>query len=200
MCSEIKRKMRCQMTEVRLHLGSAKRRLNGFINIDREFSDGVDLVTDVADLSAFGDSSVVEIYSSHTLEYFDREGVRAVLAEWARVLKPGGEIYVTVPDLNQLLKIYTLSGDIRFVLGPMFGKWHNEHNGETLYHRTVWDHASLKTYLEDSGFESVSVFDPVAYLGSIDESFDDYSLAFFPHMDRSGTQVSLCMKGIKRRV
>ena len=114
------------MYAVKLHLGSAKRRLRGFLNIEIEYSDGVDLVTDVKDLSAFPDSSVSEIYSSHTLEYFDRDEVGSVLAEWSRVLIPGGELFVTVPDLNQLIRIYHHTGDIRYVLGPMFGKWNNE--------------------------------------------------------------------------
>ena len=188
------------MDEVRLHLGSAKRRLKGFLNVDREASDGVDLVTDVKDLSAFADSSVSEIYSSHTLEYFDRDEVRDVLAEWNRVLTPGGKLNVTVPDLNQLIKIYGQAKDISRILGPLFGKWHNAINGETLYHRTVWDFASLKMFLENSGFASISTFDPIDYLGSIDKNFDDYSLAYFPHMDRNGIPVSLSVKAIKMSV
>jgi|688.fasta_scaffold06660_10 predicted SAM-dependent methyltransferase len=185
------------MVEVRLHLGAAKRRLKGFLNVDREASDGVDLVTDVKDLSAFADSSVAEIYSSHTLEYFDRDEVRDVLAEWNRVLTPGGKLNVTVPDLNQLIKIYGQTKDISRILGPLFGKWHNPINGETLYHRTVWDFASLKMFLENSGFASISTFDPVDYLGSIDKNFDDYSLAYFPHMDRNGIPISLSVQAIK---
>jgi len=185
------------MSEVKLHLGSAKRRLRGFLNIDKEYSDGVDLVTDVRDLSAFTDSSVSEIYSSHTLEYFDRDEVGSVLTEWSRVLIPGGRLFVTVPDLKQLIKIYHQTGDIRYVLGPLFGKWKNENNGETLYHRTVWDYPSLKQSLEDSGFISVSGFDPVHYLGSIDGNFGDCSLAFFPHMERTGIPVSLSLQCIK---
>jgi predicted SAM-dependent methyltransferase len=185
------------MAEVRLHLGSARRRLKGFLNVDIEQNDGVDLVSDVKDLRAFSDSSVEEIYSSHTLEYFDRDEVKAVLAEWHRVLVPGGKLYVSVPDLNQLIRIYEHTGDIRYVLGPLFGKWHNPNDGETLYHRTVWDFTSLKTQLEESGFASISRFEPIEYLGSIDQNFDDYSLAFFPHMDRSGIPVSLCIQGVK---
>lgn len=188
------------MPEVKLHLGSARRRLRGFLNIDQEYSDGVDLVTDVRDLSAFADLSVSEIYSSHTLEYFDRDEVGSVLTEWSRVLIPGGGLFVTVPDLNQLIRIYHHTGDIRYVLGPMFGKWRNENNGETLYHRTVWDYASLRKSIEGSGFMSVSTFDPVHYLESIDETFDDYSLAFFPHMDRAGIPVSLSLHGVKEPV
>jgi predicted SAM-dependent methyltransferase len=182
---------------MKLHLGAAKRRLVGFINIDRELSEGIDLVSDVKKLDSFPESSAIEIYSSHTLEYFDRSEALEVLREWGRVLAPGGRLFVSVPDFRQLIRIYESSGRLATVLGPLFGKWHNPNNGETIYHKTVWDYESLKKCLEDSGFGEVSPFDPVVYLASIDEGFDDYSLAYYPHMDRSGVQVSLCLTAVK---
>jgi hypothetical protein len=51
--------------------------------------------------------------------------------------------------------------------------------------------------LEGSGFKEVKTFDPVEYLGNIDEMYDDYSLAFYPHMDSSGIQVSLALTARK---
>jgi hypothetical protein len=113
------------------------------------------------------------------------------------VLTPGGKLYVSVPDFRQLIKIYESSGSLASVLGPLFGKWHNPNNGETIYHKTVWDYDSLKNCLRDSGYCEVSSFDPVGYLASIDEGFDDYSLAYYPHMDRTGIRVSLCLRALK---
>lgn len=185
------------MTKVKLHLGAARRRLSGFLNIDREDSEGLDLVADVSDLSAFQSNSVNEIYSSHTLEYFDREEVIPVLSEWNRVLVPGGKVFVSVPDFPKLIEIYLASSEIGRVLGPLFGKWNNPANGETLYHKTVWDFASLSRALEQVGFGKISTFNPVKYLASIDPEFDDYSLAFYPHMERTGIQVSLCIQAEK---
>jgi SAM-dependent methyltransferase len=188
------------MTQIKLHLGSARRRLKGFINIDREYSEGIDLVADVSDLSAFKDSMAYEIYTSHTVEYFDREQVRAVLLEWRRVLCHGGKLFVSVPDFERLIDIYRDSGDIARVLGPLFGRWRNETNGETLYHKTVWDFQSLSACLQECGYESIERFDPAIYLSSIDPEFDDYSLAFYPHMDRSGIPVSLCLKATANKL
>lgn len=182
---------------MKLHLGSAGRRLPGFLNVDREFSEGIDVVADVADLSAFGEGTVEEIYSSHTFEYFDREEAAVVLQEWSRVLEPSGRLYLSVPDFEQLLEIYHISGSLQTVIGPLFGKWHNPNNSETIYHRTVWDRASLIDALEAAGFAEVETFNPIDFLGNIDRSYDDYSLAFYPHMDRTGVQVSLCLTGKK---
>lgn len=184
------------MKQVKLHLGSARRRLKGFVNVDREYSEGIDLVADVSDLSSFKNSSVTEIYTSHTLEYFDKEEVRGVLAEWKRVLSPGGFLFVSVPDFERLIQIYASSGQIERILGPLFGRWRNDVNGETLYHKTVWDFRSLSACLEECGFESVARFDPISYLTSIDPEFDDYSLAYYPHMDRNGIPVSLCLRAV----
>ncbi len=39
-------------------------------------------------------------FSSHTLEHFKREEVPAVLKEWVRILKPGGELRLIVPNLE----------------------------------------------------------------------------------------------------
>lgn len=182
---------------MKLHLGSAGRRLAGFLNVDREFSEGIDLVTDVSSLSAFEDETVEEIYSSHTFEYFDRDEATGVLQEWLRVLQPGGELYLSVPDFGQLLEIYKTAGDLQAVIGPLFGKWKNPNNDEIIYHRTVWDKKSLITALEKAGFFQVNRFDPIQYLSKIDPDYDDYSLAFYPHMDRTGVQVSLCVSGVK---
>ena len=73
--------------EVRLNLGCGKRYIPGFIHIDLDDFPHIDYKSDVSDLSMFGDNSVDLIYSSHTLEYFDRVDVLNVLKEWRRVLK-----------------------------------------------------------------------------------------------------------------
>lgn len=52
------------------------------------------------------DDSVEAVYSSHFLEHLELEEARHVLAEAARVLKPGGRIRLVVPDLAALVEQY----------------------------------------------------------------------------------------------
>jgi ADP-heptose:LPS heptosyltransferase len=59
-----------------------------------------DVRTDVADLSMFADGSMAAVFSSHTLEDFTREQTPAVLAEWARVIRPGGHMVLYLPSAN----------------------------------------------------------------------------------------------------
>ena len=180
---------------LRLHLGCGLRYLPGWQHLDLTKRDHIDFVGPVSDLSQFSQGSVDVIYASHLLEYFDAFEAVEVLSEWRRVLRPGGLIYLAVPDVKALLKIYEQTDDLSKILGPLFGKM--ESDVGTIYHRTVYDKGSLFSVLEQVGFGELEEYDPIAFLGNFDPTYDDHSLAFFPHMDRSGIQVSLCVKGTK---
>ena len=107
------------------------------------------------------------------------------------------EQYITVPNLESLIEIYTETKNLESIIGPLFGRWKNEKNNEIIYHKTVWDFTSLKNKLIEESFYEIERFDPIKYLDSIDPEYDDYSLAYFPHMDRNGLQVSLAIKAKK---
>ena len=82
---------------MKLNLGSADSKINGFLNIDIRNVPGVDVVADVAHLP-FKDNSIDECIAYNILEHFAPDRIHAVLKEWHRVLKPGGKLRVGVPD------------------------------------------------------------------------------------------------------
>jgi predicted SAM-dependent methyltransferase len=98
------------------------------------------------ELSSFADSSVVAVYASHVLEHASynskmtnateqhytsstaRRGpsdLKSTLREWHRVLKGGGALFVSVPHLRTLAKLFvneTLDANERFfVMRVMYG-------------------------------------------------------------------------------
>lgn len=80
------------------------------IGIDQQMDSGrpcTDIVGKANELSLFADASMDAVFSSHCLEDFDRERVPAVLKEWARVLKIGGNLILYVPSAN----LYPLVGE-----------------------------------------------------------------------------------------
>jgi predicted SAM-dependent methyltransferase len=99
---------------------------------------------DGTDLSIFADQSMDAVFSSHTLEHFEREKVPGILAEWTRVLKVGGYLVLYLPSANLYPKcgedganpdhkwdIYP--GDVEAILKEMEG-WEQverEERGET---------------------------------------------------------------------
>jgi len=56
-------------------------------------------------MTAVGDSSVDAVWSSHNLEHLYSHQVATALAEFYRVLKPGGFVLLTMPDLQQVAEL-----------------------------------------------------------------------------------------------
>jgi len=96
----ILRRLHEESTPVRLELGCGDHKMiRGSIGIDIRSLPSVDLVGDaVSILSKFPDASVDEIHSSHFLEHLD--DVRGLLSASARVLKPRGYFFATVPHFS----------------------------------------------------------------------------------------------------
>jgi len=88
---------------MKLNLGCDQWKLEHFVNIDCDISVNPDVVADAARLP-FRDDTFDEIYAGHILEHMHDPDL--ALIEWRRVLKPGGVITVTVPDIERGLEEY----------------------------------------------------------------------------------------------
>jgi predicted SAM-dependent methyltransferase len=111
-------------------------------------------VGDALDLSRFADDTFTELYASHVLEHFDyRAELIGALAEWRRVLRPGGVLRLSVPDLDilahLLLQRHQLDVNQRFqVMRMIFGGHTHEHD----YHRVGLNQDFLAAFLDRVGF------------------------------------------------
>jgi len=139
----------------RLHIGGSEARA-GWEVFDAIAKDHVDHLGDAADLARFPDGTFVEVYASHVLEHFDyRDKLPVVLAEWRRVLQPGGTLYVSVPDLERLCHLYLTPGltpDGRYqVMRMMFGGHEDAYD----YHMGGMDEFFLGYQLQQAGFTAI---------------------------------------------
>ncbi len=177
---------------IKLHLGC------GWRNFGREWIhiDGGDYPhLDFQDITKlqFQNNSVDVIYSSHTIEYFDREEIKMILSEWKRTLKDGGILRLAVPDFEKLIMVYKTTKDLNRILGPLFGKM--PMGSETIYHKTTYDFSSLKSLLEEVGFSQVKRYN---WRTTEHSQFDDHSQAYYPHMDKeNGLLISLNVEAVK---
>jgi len=145
----------------------------------------------------YEDESVSLIYSSHVIEYFDRDEINALLTEWKRVLIQGGHLRLAVPDFTNMSALYSNGNlELKDILGPLYGKMTMDE--ETIYHKTVYDFKSLKGVLDKLDFDGIARYD---WRKTEHSDFDDHSQAYLPHMDKEhGTSISLNVQCQKRHI
>lgn len=99
-----------------------------------------DVKCDLANLDAFPDDYASVAVAVHVIEHFYEWDVANILAEWRRVLKPGGKLILELPSMNKIFNYirdcmtdgeninlgfswYAIYGDPRCESVPMCHKW-----------------------------------------------------------------------------
>ncbi len=144
------------MTEsIKLHIGGRQPHPEWKI-LDIEPRPEVDYIANASDLSEFENSSVQAIYASHVLEHFYyslNNELITTLKEWHRVLKPGGQLLISVPDLKTLCWLYLnpnlVAIERHHLMRIIFGGQTNSYD----VHKVGFDFEILALYLEEVGFE-----------------------------------------------
>ena len=131
-----------------LNLGARNRAIPGFLSMDIDAHEGVDVVGDCSNLSQFEADSIGAIYASHLLEHFEHHRTLAVLKEWFRVLEPGGKLYVAVPDFQRALELYGSTGLDDWIVRLLMG----DQAYKTAYHYSLFDEERLTHQLKQAGF------------------------------------------------
>lgn len=132
--------------------------IQGFKTVDLRA--GADYQRDASDLSIFDDGSVDMIYASNILEHWSLQDTVKVLKEWARVLKKGGKLYVSVPDFDAAVKLYQKFGLTEWINYHLMGDQKHPLN----YHYSLFTMATLSKQLFDAGFSDmkrVKFFDDI---------------------------------------
>jgi SAM-dependent methyltransferase len=158
----------------RLHLGCGNIRIPGFCNVDILQTTAVDVVSDISKLENFSDNSIELIYACHVLEHFSHEEAVRVLRRWFQVLKPGGVLRVSVPDIDRIVKIYTDNWAHFQTPGnsPWIGLLYGGQGDPYDFHKTGFNFCWMKHLLDDIGFENVSEYphQPHFVPGTVDAS------------------------------
>jgi predicted SAM-dependent methyltransferase len=143
-----------------LHLGCGPKYLPGFLNIDGNLFNKIDLWLDVRNGLPFPSDSVDSIYSTHMFEHFYPDELQLLLRDCLRVLKAGGGIRLIVPNLASAISAYTRKRSDWFYdsfprhFDSLGGRFSNFVfcDGQ---HRTAFDFTYLDEVLRQSGFSQV---------------------------------------------
>jgi SAM-dependent methyltransferase len=177
---------------MKLHLGCGTKKLEGFINIDIRPEVTPDIIDDISLLNEIEDNSVDLIYCCHVLEHFGRHEYMNVLKLWAKKLKDGGRLRISVPDIDVAARlIYEKKYPLRKMWGMFYGgQTYNEN-----YHYVGFNFETLQEDLKELGFRDVYLWN---WRKTEHAHIDDYSQAYLPHMDKeNGIQISLNIEAIK---
>lgn len=92
---------------IKLDLGGGNKPAEGYVNVDIQYFENVDLILDVTKLHEhFGSRSVDGIMCRDTLQCFKFSEVRGVLRNWHKVMRPRSKIIIQCYDFNQVVESY----------------------------------------------------------------------------------------------
>lgn len=127
-----------------------------------------DIVCSMTDMHPVASDSVDAIWSSHNIEHLHRHEVPVALAEFMRVLRPDGQLVLTLPDLQRIAEL--VAGDaledeaylspsgpitpLDMIFGHTPSLAHGHHH---MAHKTGFTARTLTQLLIDAGFTGVTV-------------------------------------------
>ena len=138
---------------MKLYVGRRGVKQDGSFSAGAGPADAPDCVVDVIDMPGVADDSCDEVLASHVLEHLEWPDSFKALAEFARVLKPGGILKISVPDVRLLLDML-VSGESDFhVAGLLYGVGGRTNRFEQ--HRYGFTEKMLRRVLAILGFGSL---------------------------------------------
>jgi SAM-dependent methyltransferase len=165
---------------IALHVGCGPRNGTGLhpafsgpdwdeIRLDIDPAVQPDIVGSITDLGALSDSSVDAVWSSHNLEHLEPHEVPLALSEFHRVLRSGGLLLLTLPDIEAVCRlvaegnleepVYTSPAGPVAPLDILYGFRPFLERGNVHYaHRTAFTARTLARHLANAGFEDGKVW------------------------------------------
>lgn len=139
---------RRQRRAIKLDLGAGEAPRPGYMAVDLRPLPHVKVVCDIRQIP-YPDNSVDAINAGEVLEHFGRAEVEPLLKEWIRVLKPGGEFTVRVPDFGEICRRYA-AGKASCGLANLWAFGGQSHPLD--FHKVGFDSVDLIIYLQRAGF------------------------------------------------
>lgn len=174
---------------MKLNIGAGGTTIPGFTSIDLDPALSPDLV---GDFRAMAFSDVEEIYAAHVLEHFFYGEALDILRQWHTWLRPGGILWLAVPDFGLISRLYAEGEEAPHLFGLLYGaadkpEW---------AHHFGWTQRLLNRTLLEVGFEVLGSFE--SWVQNADQNGADWSGAWYQKREGTAVRVSLNVKCQKR--
>ncbi|HXO03009.1 MAG TPA: methyltransferase domain-containing protein [Stellaceae bacterium] len=138
------------------------------LRLDIDPSVNPDILCSMTDMEPIATGSIDAVWSSHNLEHLHRHEVPVALAEFLRVLLPGGQLLLTLPDLQRIAELVAGDGleDEAYVspsgpitaLDMIYGHTPSLARGNHhMAHKTGFTARTLRQLLTDAGFTGLAL-------------------------------------------
>ena len=145
---------------MRLDIGSGnpkegENQMEEFVKNDIQPYKNIDLVCDIRDLPNFIPKGYCsEIRASHVLEHFGTKETQDVIKMLGTLLEPNGKFMIFVPNFKWHASLIATGND-EMAVHYAFGGQGDEFD----YHKTGYTPKILRKYLEENGFNVISMGD-----------------------------------------
>lgn len=171
---------------MKLYVGSRDYKPDGFRTVDIDATYAPDIVADVTDRIPLEDGCVDEIIAGHVLEHIDWPDNFKAIGEFTRILRIGGTLRLSVPDMGSLVRML-LAGDSAFhVMGLVYGIGGRANPFER--HRYGFTTGMLVDILETLGFGEFDWWN---------SPFGDASNGWVPRYENDNTAMSVNVSATK---
>jgi predicted SAM-dependent methyltransferase len=166
---------------INLNIGAGSSKLKGYINVDSLFLKNTELISKIENLHFFiRKGNVSKIYASHILEHFSQAEVKKIIKLLYNLLNKNGELRISVPDIDKIVKIYKKNWDHFQTKGnaPWNGLIYGGQSSKYDFHKTGFNFNWLKYLLKEAGFKKVEEYNAEKFC--IENNIKDSSLAHEP--------------------
>lgn len=146
---------------MRLNVGCGRHVLDGWFNVDIQRSPHAkrapELLSDVRKIN-LPDACADEVMAIHLWEHFHPWECDALLAEWTRLLKPGGLLVLELPDIlkcsRNIVEGLTAGKDVDQM--GMWGLYGDPRSSDPyMAHKWGWTPVTLGKFLKARGYVSI---------------------------------------------
>lgn len=143
---------------LKLNIAAGGKRYPGWVGVDAVPRSGADIIGTM-DKVPLPDSCANEIMVIHGVEHIYSWQVPEALAEWHRLLRPGGKLVLEMPDMLKACKNIAedFKGDKHPDQQGMWAIWGDDRLKDPLMmHKAGWWFGRLKPVVEEAGFNQVT--------------------------------------------
>jgi SAM-dependent methyltransferase len=137
-------------------IGAGYRPTEGYVHNDLKFDNHIEVVYDAEKVHEILETKADIVRATHILEHFPFRNTVEILENWSSILKPGGQLYIEVPNVlghaNGVVSGETSEED--------FGTFmYGEQDYPGNFHMAGFTPSILRKRLEQAGLENINIQD-----------------------------------------